>query len=265
MPNAMTTVGQGSTSFIAVPTWNATGATEATGGYYLRLKFSVASLAAVNHLIGASSSTAGSLRVTTTGALLYRNATADLITSAAGVIAINTIYEVILRRLYTPTAAIELLLNGVSVNTTTTITLGWLAAVNQLGRFSTSARSDITVYEFELYNGASSYSAVWDETGASGSGVNWADDTATRNLTMTNATGAANSWWLFYSAGVYVRAMLLKAAALSQITDAEVGTGKKPLVLLNGEVKERTASEGIPIVYDAGNLRTIAAGETLLI
>lgn len=61
------------------------------------------------------------------------------------------------------------------------------------------------------------------------------------------------------------RALLHNAGGFSQITDAELGTGKKPLVLLNGEIKERAASEGIPIVYDAGNLRTIAAGETLLL
>ena len=201
MPNAMTTVGQGGTSFIAVPLWSAASATEATGGYFLRLKFSVASLAAINHLIGSSASTAGSIRTLTDGALRYRNNTADLITSPVGAITPGQIHELRLRRLYTPLAAIELLLDGISVGTTTTTTLGFLTNVNQLARFSTTARSDVTVYEFEVFNGASSYSTVWDETGASGSGVSWLDDSATRNLTITNPVIVNDSWWVFYSTG----------------------------------------------------------------
>jgi hypothetical protein len=192
----MSTVGQGSTSYFALPTWTGNGATEVTGGYYVRIKFKVDSLATVNHLVGGST-----LRTTTTGALIYRNNTSDLITSSAGSIVAGQIHEAVIRRLYTPTAAIQLELDGVIINTTTNITLGWLGTLNQLGRFSTTARSDITVYEFEVFNGAASYSAIWDQTGATGTGTTWADDTATRNLTITNATGAADSWWIFYSSG----------------------------------------------------------------
>ena len=65
--------------------------------------------------------------------------------------------------------------------------------------------------------------------------------------------------------GTSIRALIVISGVLRQITDAEVGTGKKPVVLLDGTLKERTASEGLPIVYDAGDLRTIASGEILLI
>lgn len=198
MPFAISTAGQGSTSYIALPNWSAASATEGTGGYYLRVKFSVASLAAINHLIGSTASSAGSVRTLTDGSVRYRNNSADLITSSAGLVIVDQIHELILRRVYTPTSGIEILLDGASVGLTTTTTLGFLTNVNQLGRFSTTNRSDITVYEFEVFNGAASYQAVWDETGASGSGVNWADDSATRNLTITNATGAADSWWIYY-------------------------------------------------------------------
>ncbi len=267
MPNAMSTVGQGGTSFITTPNWSAASATEATGGYYLRLKFSVPSLAANNQLIGSSGSTAGSIRTLTDGALRYRNNNADLITSPAGVIVPGQRHELRLRRIYTPVSAIELLLDGFSMGTTTTTTLGFLTNVNQLGRFSTTSRSDLTVYEYEVYNGASSFSAVWDETGASGAGVNWLDDSATRNLVITNPLLMNDSWWLFYSAGVYVRALLQKIGTISQIADAEVGTGKKPLVLVDGTIKERSASEGLPLVYDPAiqGLRTLAGNELLRI
>jgi hypothetical protein len=52
-----------------------------------------------------------------------------------------------------------------------------------------------------------------------------------------------------------------------QIPNASVGQGAKPVVLDNGVVKVRATSEGVPLVYDyeTGYLRTIAAGETLLI
>lgn len=81
---------------------------------------------------------------------------------------------------------------------------------------------------------------------------------------MATKWGTVNAWIVFDSIQ-QVRALLIKSGQLHQITDAEVGTGLKPLVLLAGEIKQRSASEGIPIVYDAGGLRTIAAGETLLL
>lgn len=61
------------------------------------------------------------------------------------------------------------------------------------------------------------------------------------------------------------RAIIIQLGTMKQITDAEVATGKKPLVMLDGQIKERSASEGIPVVYDAGGLRTLASNETLLI
>lgn len=43
------------------------------------------------------------------------------------------------------------------------------------------------------------------------------------------------------------------------------GLSVKPLVLVNGSVRQRVASEGIPLVLDEGVVRTIAADETLQI
>jgi hypothetical protein len=53
-----------------------------------------------------------------------------------------------------------------------------------------------------------------------------------------------------------------------QITDAEIGTNLKPLVLLpDGSIKERAASDGTPLIYDPAiaGLRTIASNEILQI
>lgn len=50
---------------------------------------------------------------------------------------------------------------------------------------------------------------------------------------------------------------------ISQIPTASLGTGKKILVLYNGAIQERVASEGTPIILDNGTLRCILATETL--
>ena len=80
---------------------------------------------------------------------------------------------------------------------------------------------------------------------------------------LLNQWGPVNSWY----SDEPVRATILLNGYFSQIQDAQLGSGVKPLVLDNGVVKVRATSEGVPLVYDyeTGYLRTIAAGETLLI
>lgn len=258
MPKALSTVGQGSTSYIAVPIWSTASASEATGGWYIRLVFSVPSLAAINHLVGAQSSTAGSLRTLTDGALRFRNASADLITSPANAVVVDQKHTLILRRRFIVPDVIELLLDGNIIGTTGTLTSGWLTAVNQLGRFSSSSRSDITVYEFELYNGASSYQANWDETGASGSGTTWADDTATRNLTITNASGATDSWWLDYSVGGTNTIDI--TATYPIYTNSITATNEKPVKTVNvsAEYASYTAVVNATAVASGFNVNIVA-------
>lgn len=62
-----------------------------------------------------------------------------------------------------------------------------------------------------------------------------------------------------------IRALLRSGALKAQITDAEIGTGKKPLVLVDGQLRERVGTEGVPIVFDGVQVRVIAADETLLL
>lgn len=50
---------------------------------------------------------------------------------------------------------------------------------------------------------------------------------------------------------------------IAQIPTASLGTGKKILVLYNGGIQERVASEGTPIILDNGTLRCLLATETL--
>jgi hypothetical protein len=61
------------------------------------------------------------------------------------------------------------------------------------------------------------------------------------------------------------RALILALGQLKEVPDNLLGTGLKPLVLVQGQVQERVASEGTPLILDQGQLRTLAANETLLI
>lgn len=76
-----------------------------------------------------------------------------------------------------------------------------------------------------------------------------------------NQWGSVNQW----AFGSTVRAVILVAGNKQQITDVQIGTGQKPLVLFDGSLRIRATVEGVPVVYENGYLRTIAAGETLLI
>lgn len=60
------------------------------------------------------------------------------------------------------------------------------------------------------------------------------------------------------------RAVILSEGTLVVLPIGQENTGKKPIVLLDGNLKERVGSEGVPIILDAGALRTLGQGESLV-
>lgn len=64
--------------------------------------------------------------------------------------------------------------------------------------------------------------------------------------------------------GVSFRALILAGGTLCVLPVGQENTGKKPIVLLDGNLKERVGSEGVPIILDAGALRTLGQGESLV-
>ena len=64
--------------------------------------------------------------------------------------------------------------------------------------------------------------------------------------------------------GVSFRALILAGGTLRVLPVGQENTGKKPIVLLDGNLKERVGSEGVPIILDAGALRTLGQGESLV-
>ena len=63
---------------------------------------------------------------------------------------------------------------------------------------------------------------------------------------------------------VSFRALILTGGTLRVLPVGQENTGKKPIVLLDGNLKERVGSEGVPIILDAGALRTLGQGESLV-
>ena len=64
--------------------------------------------------------------------------------------------------------------------------------------------------------------------------------------------------------GVSFRALILTDGTLRVLPVGQENTGKKPIVLLDGNLKERVGSEGVPIILDAGALRALGQGESLV-
>ena len=61
------------------------------------------------------------------------------------------------------------------------------------------------------------------------------------------------------------RALILVSGIIYQVPIGQEGTGKKALVWYNGNIVERSAAEGIPIIWDGTTLRQILDSETLLV
>lgn len=62
-----------------------------------------------------------------------------------------------------------------------------------------------------------------------------------------------------------VRALIINSGKITEITDAQLGIGLKPLVLYNDKYVERSSTEGEPLIIDGNNIRVKTSGETLLI
>ena len=61
-----------------------------------------------------------------------------------------------------------------------------------------------------------------------------------------------------------VRCLILVGGDIVVLPVGQENAGKKPIVLLDGNLKERVGSEGVPIILDAGVLRTLGQGESLV-
>lgn len=263
---------QGVDSYLLIkPQWSRPAAADWTVG----ITCAVHSLAVTAHIWGRSNSSAGSLRVLTTGSVAFRDDSTDRYSSPAGKVVVDEFYTYVLRRVdltmelwFGPQTMGADLVGGellYSATFSTFPTCTTLNPLNQIGRFFNTVETPLTVKKFWLVGGT--FTDSWDFTTETQNDL-WYSETRARILQITGQTTSQNEWLVPVSLGIQVRALLFKLGLIQQIADAELGTGKKPLVLLSdGTIKERAASEGQPLVYDAtiGGLRTIASNEILQI
>ena len=87
----------------------------------------------------------------------------------------------------------------------------------------------------------------------------WSDGTTTVGPVGSGAWSTAA-----ITVEVSFRSIILEAGVLTVLPIGQEGTGKKPIALLDGNLKERVGSEGVPIILDAGALRTLGQGESLV-
>lgn len=239
MPNAMTTVGQGGAVFLTMPACSINAGTNTdVSGIEFDIKPIGGNAAGFFNIAGVTTNNTTAIRIeVATGTLQWRQSGTVYLSSAAGVAPMGE------RAKYgaeweESTLSLYLTKNGsriagpyIAPSSGSLITsMSW----SQIGRVGTSSPSPQTfeLYGVRTYGGNATYQAQWDDTGASGTSVNWADDTATRNITISGHTGAANSWWVFYSS-VYIGEGTLTATATAsvELAGSKIGQASIPAVI----------------------------------
>jgi hypothetical protein len=240
MPNAVTTQGQGADAFISMPscTINA-GTNTGISGIEIDVKPLTGSAAGFINLFGVSSTNVTALRINTaTQTLQWRYSSTVYLESAAGTAPLNE------RHKYgaeweESTLSLYLTKNGVRIagpyvapSAGSLITnVPW----NQIGKVGSTAPGGAMAFELygvRTYGNNCSYQSQWDETGASGAGTAWANDSVDRNLNLTSFAGTSNSWWVFYS-NLYIGEGTFNAIATASValTGSKIGNGSIPAVV----------------------------------
>lgn len=203
MSYALSTQGQGGAVYLTMPACSINAGTNPdVSGIEFDIQPLTGNSAGFFNIAGVSGNNTTSFRIeVATGVLQWRYSGTVYLSSAAGVAPMNE------RARYgaewdESNSSLYLTKNGerIAGPYVASSALHTNIAWSQIGRVGTSSPSPqaFELYGVRTYGGNATYQAQWDETGASGTGGNWADDSATRNITITSATGAVDSWWIYY-------------------------------------------------------------------
>jgi len=206
MDYALSTVGQGPTAYITMPATltNSLNIDWVVGGVFVVPELPTGT--GLIHLLGGSGTTQNGLRVNSDGAIILRQAATNRIVTEAGLVQAGVPFE--WRVVNNTTDGLwELYVNDLDNIATNDVgapavfarTSTW-GSMNQFGRFSTSLVTPVEVRRFYSL-GQASFTDEWDATSATGTGSTWTSVGGTRNLTIVNATGPADSWWVGYTSG----------------------------------------------------------------
>lgn len=197
MAYALTTQGQGTAPYIAVPDWKFNAKAGTTGISKIEIEFEIVAFnGRTATLLNASNSTQNLLWVYPDGRISYRTGANDRIITGVGAVVEGQKYK----------ARIEY---NKSINTTylyldDVLIGGYVASnsvqFNQINRYSTSTTSsvDMILYSLSMINDSnySTYSDSFPVETATGTGTEWVSSNGTRSLVVTNFEGAADSWWV---------------------------------------------------------------------
>lgn len=197
---AMTTVGQGGTAYLAFPVFNVNQNANTFGVAKIRIEFKLDSFQgkAFAAILGNSGSSQTYIRVNqATMALEWMFGNVLRIESPSNAITLGT-RHVIEYTFDKATTVTTITLDGIQLPS---FAGGATAGYSQIGRFHTvsTMTPELTLYALSI-DGATylSYLDAWDGTSERGvaTGVDWTSLAGNRLLTITEATGAADSWWV---------------------------------------------------------------------
>lgn len=180
------------TGHISHPIWTGAG----SDNWSIEWDLEITDLSANRYPAGSFSGGARAIQVSPTGAINLLS-TAGVSTSAAGVIAANTRYKIKLESVGTTKNIYVKLANAVSYGAAVcTGTDNTAYSYNSVGRASATYGRVFNVYGFSTSGGT--YTTSWDSSNAPSTGTAWTSSGG-QVATLTNFTGTADAWWIYYN------------------------------------------------------------------
>ena len=211
MDYALSTQGQGSSAHITFPNFQPNGSSANGGTSFFEAEYELFEMAAngIGYVCGSTATAVNGFSLTAAFAPRFGSGGAVRITGADGVGALNRRDK--FRIEYDDTGS------GTTAQFRLYHRAGPSGSLNPIGSWTGSiaqaqtlincfGRSTTNYNAIKIYNAAcgstgsaSNYAADWTSATATGSGTTWQDALAANPLTIVGATGAADSWWVFYS------------------------------------------------------------------
>lgn len=201
MEYAISTEGQGGVAYLTIPSVSINaGTTQGISGFEFDVIPLVASSAGFVNLFGTSSTNVTAFRIeAASGSLQWRYSSTVLLASPPGSVVMG-VRQKLGAEWEEATASLWLTINQVRVAGPFVVSsqLQTSIAWNQIGKVGTSSPSPqaFTLYGLQVYGPGATYNDTWNGSTTTGTGTSWTSTSGTRSLTITGATGAADSWWI---------------------------------------------------------------------
>lgn len=190
MPYQLDHQGQGTNAHASVPTWS----TSASTVWSVEFVVDISSLTNTIALGGATYA-ARLIQIVSNGTVSCQNSGGGTVLSSAAGAAVVGVNTIKVER--TSGGLWQLTVNGVTVSTSSTAAA---APMTYLARRVATTYFSSTVAVRSVTTVGGTYSTAWNSSNAPSTGTTWTS-TGGQAATLTNFTGATDSWWVFYSGG----------------------------------------------------------------